>query len=99
MRLVPREAVVCGLAAGTAESIAVAEELAAHADELDSGLLVELAGRFVVSGHQHLADDLVARVIARPEGERILDDGQQDQLTNLARWTYAKPERCRRPAA
>ncbi len=85
--LVPVQAVTCALSAGTPESVAAAREMAGDSGRLGSSTLVELAGRFLVTGHHDLARDLAVAA-----GERTdLDDADRRALDSLHRWTHPRP--------
>ena len=50
-RLVPVEAVDCALAVGTPEAVAAAVRIGERASELGARDVIDLAGRFLVTGH------------------------------------------------
>ncbi len=84
--LVPVEAVTCALADGTPEAVAVARELVGDSSRLGSATLVELAGRFLVTGHPDLA-----RELAVAAGERTdLEEADRRALDSLHRWTHPR---------
>ena len=83
-RLLPVEAVTCALAVASPESLAVAVDLAGRTVSYDVPTLVELAGRFLVTGHHDLAVALVAE--ARTRDLAGVDVFHVDSLANLARW-------------
>jgi len=85
--LVPVEAVTCGLAAGTPAAMAAVRDVAGQASTLESSALVELAGRFLVTGHPDVARELA------DEAERRSDLREEDDLalSALRRWTNPVP--------
>ena len=68
-QLVPVEAVETALVVGTDEAVAAAVRIAEHAQAFETGDLVSLAGRFLITGHQQLARSLVEEAGRRPEEE------------------------------
>jgi lipopolysaccharide biosynthesis glycosyltransferase len=92
-RLVPVEAVDSALAVGTPDSVAVAIRIGERASELCTRDVIDLAGRFLVTGHLELARALVEEADRRQENELDLVSGDQEHsarevLENVRRWTH-----------
>lgn len=83
-RLVPLEAVTCALKVRTRDSLAVAREIGRRAATYDVSTVVQLAGRFLVTGDHALAADLVTE--ARSRDLTDVDDFHREALDNLLRW-------------
>jgi lipopolysaccharide biosynthesis glycosyltransferase len=101
-RLVPVEAADCALKVGTPESVAVALHIGDQAADLPTRALVDLAGRFLVTGHAELATSLVEEAGRRTDDEldAVLDGedySTRDLLDNLRRWTHPAPRDDRLP--
>ncbi len=90
--LVPVEAVETGLVVGTADSVAAAVRIGEHATAMATDVVVALAGRFLVTGHDELARALVEEAGWRPDEElaSAADDDHSvgEVLDNLRRWTH-----------
>ncbi len=84
--LIPVEAVTCALAVGTNAATEVARSLAGSAATYDVTTLVELAGRFLATGHQDLAQALVDETARRLPGE--VSERNAEALGSLRRWTH-----------
>lgn len=82
--LVPVEAVTAALATGTPEAVAAAREIGGDGSGLASQDLVELAGRFLVTGHVDLARELGDLAETRDD----LDPVNREALASLRRWTH-----------
>ncbi|WP_161962305.1 glycosyltransferase family 8 protein [Nocardioides speluncae] len=94
--LAPVEAVQCALFVGTPEAVAVARAVAERPADLGTRDLVELAGRFLVTGNQDLAKTLVEEAETRPADELDrVEDGDdftaRDILENVRRWSHPAP--------
>ena len=84
--LIPVEAVTCALAVGTNAATEVARSLAGSAATYDVTTLVELAGRFLATGHQDLAQALVDETARRLPDE--VSERNAEALGSLRRWTH-----------
>lgn len=94
--LAPVEAVQCALFVGTPEAVAVARAVGEQHADLSTRDLVELAGRFLVTGHQDLAKTLVEEADKRPaeELDEVADGDDftaRDILDNVRRWSHPAP--------
>lgn len=94
--LAPVEAVQCALFVGTPEAVAVARGIGERHADLETRDLVDLAGRFLVTGHEDLAKALVEEADKRPAEEldevRSGDDfSARDILDNVRRWSHPTP--------
>lgn len=83
---VPLEAVTCALKVDTEESVAVAMCIGLLAGDLDVTTVVELAGRYLASGHADLARTLVERVAERDPSD--VSERDAEVVANLRRWTH-----------
>ncbi|WP_372728216.1 glycosyltransferase family 8 protein [Nocardioides sp.] len=92
--LVPVEAVTCALADGSPAALAIARTLAGSAEAYDVTTLVELAGRFLSTGHEELARELVDEAAGRDADE--VSERDALALRSLRRWTH--PEAVAGPA-
>jgi lipopolysaccharide biosynthesis glycosyltransferase len=87
--LVPVEAVTCALADGSAPAVEVARALGGRGTTYDVTTLVELAGRFLATGHGDLARALVDEAGRRdPAG---VGERDSEALHSLRRWTHPEP--------
>ncbi len=96
MRVVPVEAVDCGLAAGTPEAVAAAVRIGERASELGTRDVIDLSGRFLVTGHPELARALVEEADRRHEDDLDTVAGgheysAREVLDNVRRWTHPIP--------
>ena len=83
---VPVEAVDGALAVGSDESVSVAREIGTMHDKLGTAALVELAGRFLATGHVDIAHAQIDE--AERRGLHELDDRGKKVVANLKRWTH-----------
>ena len=95
-RLVPVEAVDCALAVGTPEAVAAAVRIGERASELGTRDVIDLSGRFLVTGHPELARALVEEADRRREDDLDTVAGGHDYsarevLDNVRRWTHPTP--------
>ena len=83
---VPVEAAEGALKAGSEESVAVARGIGSLHDMLDTATLVELAGRFLSTGHTDIARAQIDE--AERRGLDALDERGGKVIANLKRWTH-----------
>jgi lipopolysaccharide biosynthesis glycosyltransferase len=95
-RLVPVEAVDCALTVGTPEAVAVAVRIGERASELGTRDVIDLSGRFLVTGHPEIARALVEEADRRHEDDLDTvapgdDYSAREVLDNVRRWTHPPP--------